>query len=339
MPGPIAMLVFYLLLAVGVSFICSLCEAVLLTLTHADAEALSRTNEKGGRLLKAMKADIDRPLAAILTLNTVSHTVGAAGVGAQAAIVFGGWVGLTSAVLTLLILVLSEIIPKTMGAQYARPLAVPAVTVIRWMMFVARPVVVPLEFLGRLFKRGDQSGVPTRQQIDIIAEMARTGGSLDPAESRIIRNMLKLRDIRAADVMTPRTVVFALPAAQTVAAVVAEQPRIAFSRIPIFEDDIDHTIGVVVRVDIYEAFAQGRTKTTLADLRRDLPAVPETATLFDVMRQFADTGSHIFLVVDEFGGTEGVITLEDVLESLLGAEIVDETDPVTDMRDLARNRE
>lgn len=336
MSAPVALLVFYLLLAVGVSFICSICEAALLTLTPTDAEALSRTNAKAGRRLKAMKADIDRPLAAILTLNTVSHTVGAAGVGAQAAVVFGGWVGLTSAVLTLLILVLSEIIPKTIGAQHARALAVPTVIVVRWMMIVAKPVVIPLEFIGRLFKRGDQSGVPTRQQIDIMAEMARTGGSLDPSESRIIRNMLKLRDIRAADVMTPRTVVFALPADRTVAAVVAEHPRIIFSRIPIFDEDIDHTVGIAVRVDIYEAVVQGRSDATLAELKRDLPAIPETATLFDVMRQFAETGSHIFLVVDEFGGTEGVITLEDVLESLLGAEIVDETDPTADMRDLAR---
>lgn len=336
MSSSIALLLFYLVLAVGVSFLCSLCEAVLLTLTPADAEALARANPKAGKRLRSMKTDIDRPLAAILTLNTISHTVGAAGVGAQAAIVFNGWVGVTSAVLTLLILVVSEIIPKTIGAVHAKRLAVPGVIVIGWMIIGTYPVVVALEVIGRIFKAGSHHNAPTRQEIEIMAELARTGGSIDTAESAIIRNMLGLRTIRVREVMTPRTVVFMLPEDITVAEAINDHPRLGFSRIPLKGETVDDVKGMVLRTDIYEAVAAGKPDMRLSELSRDLVVVPDVATLFDTMRRFADTGEHIFLVADEFGGTDGVVTLEDVLETILGTEIVDETDEAIDMQDLAR---
>ena len=329
------LLVFYLVLAVGVSFLCSLCEAVLLTLTASDAEALSQRNAKAGRRLKAMKQSIDRPLGAILTLNTISHTVGAAGVGAQAAIVFNGWVGLTSAVLTLLILVLSEIIPKTIGAVHAKRLAPVGVIMIDWMIWVSYPVVLALEVIGRLFKSGGHGGAPTRQEIEILAELARSGGAIDQAESKIIQNLLSLRGVKARDVMTPRTVVFMLPASMSVGEALSENPKMAFSRIPIKGETVDDVVGMVLRTDMYEAIASGRTALSLSDLKRDLAVVPDSASLLDVLRRFGETGEHIFLVVDEYGGTDGVLTLEDVLETILGSEIVDETDQAVDMRDLA----
>lgn len=329
------LLVFYLVLAVGVSFLCSLCEAVLLTLTASDAEALSQRNAKAGRRLKAMKQSIDRPLGAILTLNTISHTVGAAGVGAQAAIVFNGWVGLTSAVLTLLILVLSEIIPKTIGAVHAKRLAPVGVIMIDWMIWVSYPVVLALEVIGRLFKSGGHGGAPTRQEIEILAELARSGGAIDQAESKIIQNLLSLRGVKARDVMTPRTVVFMLPGSMSVGEALSENPKMAFSRIPIKGETVDDVVGMVLRTDMYEAIASGRTALSLSDLKRDLAVVPESASLLDVLRRFGETGEHIFLVVDEYGGTDGVLTLEDVLETILGSEIVDETDQAVDMRDLA----
>ncbi|MEM9374058.1 MAG: hemolysin family protein [Planctomycetota bacterium] len=335
MSANVSLLIFYLVLAVGVSFLCSMCEAVLLTLTASDAEALSQRNAKAGRRLKGMKSSIDRPLAAILTLNTISHTVGAAGVGAQAAIVFGGYVGVTSAVLTLLILVLSEIIPKTIGAVYARRLAVPGTLVIEWMIWISYPVVRALEVIGRLFKGGGHGGAPTRQEIEILAELARSGGSIDQAESRIIRNLLNLRNVKARDVMTPRTVVFMLAADASVGETLEEHRKLAFSRIPIKGETVDEVQGMVLRTDLLEAAAAGRTAVLLSALKRDLAVVPESAGLLDVLRRFADTGEHIFLVVDEYGGTDGVLTLEDVLETILGAEIVDETDQAVDMRDLA----
>lgn len=326
----------YLALAVGVSFLCSLCEAALLTLTPADAEGLAQRNAKAGVRLKKMKAEIDRPLAAILTLNTISHTVGAAGVGAQATIVFNGWVGVTSGVLTLIILVFSEIMPKTIGAMHAKRLAPLAVWMIDAMIWVSYPVVVALELFGRLFKGGKMHAGPTREEIMIMAEMARVGGSLGPSESAVIANMLRMREICAEDVMTPRTVVFMLDAESTVAEALAEHPRLRFSRIPLMGEGPDDLRGIVLRTDVYEAMAGGRGCATLESLKRDLQAVPETATLMAVMERFAATGHHIFLVVDEYGGTSGVVTLEDIVETMLGAEIVDETDPAPDMQRLAR---
>ena len=335
MDGPAVLLVVYLVLAVSVSFVCSLCEAALLTLTPADAEGLSQRNPKAGARLKSMKAKIDRPLAAILTLNTISHTVGAAGVGAQATIVFGGWVGVTSAVLTLIILVFSEIMPKTIGAMHAKRLAVLSVWMIDVMIWTTYPVVVALELFGRLFKGKHAHEGPTREEIMIMAEMARVGGSLGPSESAVIANMLRMREIRAEEVMTPRTVVFMLEAGQTVAGVLKEHPKLRFSRIPIMGEGPDDLKGIVLRTDVYEAMAAGRGDATLGSLRRDLHAVPDTATLMSVLERFSTTGHHVFLVVDEYGGTSGVITLEDVVETMLGSEIVDETDPAPDMRRLA----
>lgn len=336
MSAALVLMLLYLALAVGVSFVCSLCEAALLTLTPADAESLTQRNPGAGGRLKRMKAEIDRPLAAILTLNTISHTVGAAGVGAQATVVFGGWVGVTSAVLTLIILVFSEIIPKTIGAVHAKRLAALTVRSIDLMIWVTYPVVVSLEVLGRLLKGGKTDNGPTREEIMIMAEMARVGGSLGPSESAVIANMLRMREICAEDVMTPRTVVFMLGAESTVAEVLQEHPRLRFSRIPIMGDGPDNVRGIVLRTDVYEAMAAGRGECRLDTIKRDLHAVPETATLMAVMERFAATGHHIFLVVDEYGGTSGVVTLEDVVETMLGAEIVDETDPAPDMQRLAR---
>ena len=336
MTGAVALLIFYLLLAVGVSFLCSLCEATLLTLTPSDAESLAERNPKAGARLKRMKASIDRPLAAILTLNTISHTVGAAGVGAQAALVFGGGVGLTSAVLTLLILVLSEIIPKTIGAVHARRLAPSVIWMIVQMIWVSYPVVVSLEVIGRLFKSGGHDGVPTRREIEIMAELARTGGSIDPGESRVIRNLLRLRERKVGDVMTPRTVVFMLPASMTVDEAVREHPKMVFSRVPLTGESVDDIKGMALRAEIFQRAAAGEGHVTLGSIARDMAAVPETASLVSVMGRFGETGQHIFLVVDEYGGTDGVVSLEDVLETVLGTEIVDELDPAPDMRAVAK---
>lgn len=336
MSGAAALLVFYLVLAVGVSFLCSLCEAALLTLSAADAEALAERNERAGERLKRMKASIDRPLAAILTLNTISHTVGAAGVGAQAALVFGGWVGVTSAVLTLLILVVSEIIPKTIGAVHARRLAAPAVWMIAQMIWISYPVVVSLEVIGRLFKGGGHGGVPTRREIEIMAELARSGGAIDLSESLVIRNLLRLREKKVSEVMTPRTVVFMLPASMTVAEAMREHPKMVFSRIPLIGESVDDVKGFALRAEILLRAATGEWDVELGSLARSIEVVPESASLVTAMRRFGESGQQLFLVVDEHGGTEGVVTLEDVLETVLGTEIVDEWDPAPDMREVAR---
>ncbi len=330
------LLVLYLLLAIGVSFVCSLCEATLLSLTASDAEVLAKTGSRAGEALKRLKASIDRPLAAILTLNTISHTVGAAGVGAQSIVVFGeAWVGATSAVLTLLILFVSEIVPKTIGATYARPLATVVTWTILGMIWITYPVVVVLDWVSRLLRGSAAHGALSREQIEVIAELARGGGSIEDVESAVIRNMLGLSRTTVDEVMTPRTVLFTLSADATAAGALEEAGLLRFSRIPVTGDGPDDVLGLVLKHDIHRAVIEGAPERRIGEMLRPMKVVPEQATLLRVLEQFGQGREHIFLVVDEYGGTSGVVTLEDVFESILGDEIVDETDPAADMRVLA----
>jgi CBS domain containing-hemolysin-like protein len=330
------LLFIYLALAIGVSFLCSLCEAVLLTLTVSDAEVMVRTGNQAGTRLRKFKQTIDRPLAAILTLNTISHTVGAAGVGAQSIKLFGNaWIGVTSAILTLLILVVSEIIPKTIGATNARLLAGPATWAILAMMWLTYPVVIMLDAISGLMRGGGRVEHLTREQIEVVAELARSGGALKPAESKLLTNLLRLQDIRAEDIMTPRTVVLTVPRTATARSVLDTHKTLRFSRIPVTGDGPDDILGFVLKHDIHRAMIDGRPDTRVDKMLRPIRAVPESANLVAVMEQFGELGQHLFLVVDEYGGTSGIVTLEDLLETILGAEIVDETDPVADMRKLA----
>lgn len=335
-----ALLVFYLVLAIGVSFLCSLCEAVLLTLDVSDAEVMiERGSRKSGARLREMKQQIDRPLAAILTLNTISHTVGAAGVGAQSAVIFGdAWVGVTSAVLTLLILVASEIIPKTLGATHPRLLAGVSITLITWMIWLTWPIVLSLNAMSRVMRGGAAHGSMSREQIRAIAEMARAGGVLDASEHAIIASVLRLSVTRVEAVMTPRTVIEHLHVDESAAAAIERPAAARFSRLPVFGDGPDDVRGVVLKHDLFRAVVDARGEEPVGGMLRTLHPVPETATLADVMDRFRETGHHMFYVVDEYGGTAGIVTMEDVFESILGREITDETDLVADMQALARRR-
>lgn len=327
----------YFAIAVGVSFLCSLCEAALLTLSPADAEILAKRAPKAGDRLRRMKMSIDRPLAAILTLNTISHTVGAAGVGAQSLEVFGeAWIGLTSAVLTFVILFASEIIPKTVGATHARRLAVPVVYTVYGMIVLTYPIVVVLDLMGRVFKGGTHASGPSREELVVAAELARVGGAITAGEGLLLENMLRLRERRVEEVMTPRKVVFSLSAGATAAEVAREHKSIRFSRIPLRDaEDPETIVGLVLRHDIQRAVIDNRGSTRLDTMRRRINYVPETASLTRVLEAFGRSGHHLFGVADEHGTVVGIITLEDVIESILGQEIVDETDPIADMRELA----
>lgn len=330
------LLFLYLALAVGVSFLCSLCEAALLTLSVSDARVMENAGKAAGQHLSRMKESIDRPLAAILTLNTISHTVGASGVGAQAYIVFDGkWIGVTSAVLTLLILVASEIIPKSIGASRARQLATPVTYTIMLMIWVTYPAVVVLDLISNLLKGKHSHEHMSREQLMVLAEMATAGGTLDQGESDSILNLLRLREVTVDEVMTPHTVVFALSDDDTCGGVLAEHGRLRFSRIPVRKAGSEEFLGVALKSDLHESVIRGRSDRRLGDMIRPLRFVPETASLNSVLKEFARTGHHLFGVVDEHGTFVGLVSLEDVFESIIGAEIVDETDPVADMRDLA----
>jgi len=330
------LLFFYLALALGVSFLCSLVEAVVLSVPRTHVTVGLRENRRSGRLLHEMKKNIDRPLAAILTLNTVAHTFGATGVGAQALTIFGSkWVAATSVVLTFLVLILSEIIPKTLGAVHAKKIAPAAAYIIQGMLVITWPLVVVLNTLSRLLGSSHSTG-PTREEIAVVADMAEDAGVLQARESRVIRNILQLGKIKIQDVMTPRSVTFMVRKDATVEQVMERHNPLPFSRVPIYGETTDDIVAVVLRNSLQEAWRSRRKKLRLEELSVPLHAVPEVASVASALESFILRQEHIFLVVDEFGGTAGIITLEDAVETLLGVEIVDETDSVEDMRQLAR---
>jgi len=332
------LLLIYLFTALGFSFLCSLLESVLLSVTPGFMGAYEKKAPKTGRLLRSMKQDIDRPLAAILSLNTMAHTVGAAGVGAQSMVLFGSeYVAITSAALTLLILVFTEIIPKTYGALYWRELAPFTVRTVRVMIFLLYPLVFLCMTLTQLISKGKKQHGFSREEFQAIADIGIQEGQFREEESRIIKNLFLLRKLRAEDIMTPRTVMFIMSARLPVGEAI-KVPDIKFSRIPIYQDDPDRIDGFVLKADIYLEASRGNLSTTLDALRRDLPAVPETVTITQLYARFLKHRHQAALVVDEHGGVAGILTMEDIIETLLGIEIMDETDTVADMRALARQQ-
>lgn len=333
------LLVLYTLIALIFSFICSIAEAVLLSVTPAFISSLEKTDPRTATVLRRLKDNVDRPLAAILSLNTIAHTIGAAGAGAQAAMIFGNaYIGLASAVLTLLILIFSEIIPKTLGAVYWRQLAPFVAPTIRLLIWVLYPLVVLSEKITILIAKGQKPHVFSREEFMALATLGQKHGHLDDRELHIVKNLLRFRDLRASDVMTPRTVALAIEEDQTVGNLLAAHKRLIFSRIPVYSQNRDNITGFVLKTDILMARARHEDHRRIRELRRDLHAVPHMAPLYQVFESFISRRDHIHLVVDEFGGFAGIVTLEDVVETLLGLEIVDEGDPAVDMRALAREK-
>ena len=331
------LLVIYAALAIGVSFVCSMLEAALLSLPHSYVELLVDKRPRTGRALHKMKENIDRPLTAILTLNTVANTVGAVGVGAQATIVFGKEsIGFACAILTLLILVVSEIIPKTFGAVHAKALAGVTVFMTRLMMVLCFPLIAVLQWMSRSAGYMRRRELMSRAELAAAIRLGRRGGALERREFRIISNLLALGKVRLSDVLTPRTVVFALPQDMTVEQVISQHQPIRFARIPIYRKSADCITGYVARFDVRDAYFSGNRSKALEELAKPILILPELASVADALELMLENQRHIALVVDEHGGTAGIVTLEDTLEALLGQEIVDETDLVEDMQKLAK---
>ncbi|MBW2529268.1 MAG: HlyC/CorC family transporter [Deltaproteobacteria bacterium] len=330
-------LIFYVLLALGVSFLCSVLEAVLLSVTPYYVKALEADSPKAAVRLRRLKESVDRPLAAILSLNTIAHTVGAAGAGAQAAHVFGdAYLGIASGVLTLLILIVSEIIPKTLGARYWRSLAPRLAGLLVALVWLLWPLVKLSELITRML--GKRKGRPrvTRDELEAMVDLGEDQGAIEKGESLIVRNLLRFGGLHATDVMTPRPVIFHLPAAATVGDVVKKCEERGFSRIPVTGGSVDDINGYVLRDDILLQAARDRQGTTLQELQRNILTVPASMPLSRVFDRLLRKTDTLALVVDEYGGTEGLVTAEDVVETLLGLEIVDESDTAVDMQALAR---
>jgi len=334
------LLIGYVLLALGVSFLCSIAEAVLLSITPSYIEALKEKRPRRAASLKRLKQDnVDRSLAAILTLNTIAHTLGAIGAGSKATAVFGSaWFGLFSVIMTLMILFFSEIVPKTIGAVYWSRLVGPTALFVRFLIFILLPVVWISEVLTRIISRGRHVHVVSREELMAMAGIGVATGQIHYEESLIIHNLLKFKFLRVTDIMTPRTVISALPQDMTIRESVAQVSKMPFSRIPIYDAHIDRITGFVIKDDVLVLSTQRRQEETLEDIKRELPVVPESVALPILLEQFLKNRQHIAIVVNEHGGTDGLVTLEDLIETLMGMEIVDETDSTEDMRALARRR-
>jgi len=332
-----ALLITYVSIALLFSFLCSIAEAVILSVSPAHIALLEKEGRPSGKIMRLLKGDINKPLAAILTLNTITHTMGAAGAGAQAAIVFGNtYVGVASAVLTLLILIFSEIIPKTLGAHYWRGLAPITAYGLRALVWLLYPFVKVSELLTRGLIHGPTLSGFSREEFAAMAELSEKEGELAQKETVILKNLLLLRETHVRDAMTPRTVVFSLAETLRIEEFFHKYDHIRFSRIPIYKDNQERVTGFVLRADLLLAQARGNTDKPLSNYCRPMPALLDSMSLSQAFDELMRQRAHIVLAVDEYGGMAGILTLEDVLETLLGLEIVDEGDKAEDMQKLAQ---
>ena len=334
----VLLLILFVLIAIGISFICSLAESVLLSMTPSYIADIQENNPKKGQMLKQLKVDnIDQSLAAILTLNTAAHTLGSIGAGAQATIVFGStWFGVFSAIMTLAILIFSEIIPKTLGTMYWRRLSGLVAYFVRTIIVALYPVIWFSERLTKLLVRGKETNVFSRREFAALASIGEESGQIDPLESRIIRNLLAFGAIKVEDIMTPRSVMLAFEENKTVAELLVDRPKLTFSRLPIYDGDLDNITGFVLKTDMLLAKVNHAMHKPLTQFKRDITFVFSKMKLFDLLELMLKNRIHIAITVGEYGEVKGLVTLEDVFETLLGLEIVDEIDRVEDMQALAR---
>ena len=332
-------LVLAIAVAVLVSFFCSLAEAALYAVPWSAIERLRKAGRKSGKLLYRMRTEVDKPIAAILTLNTVANTAGSTIAGAAFLAVFGaGHMALFASCFTILILAFGEIVPKTLGVAKAEPVA----------RFLARPLLIMVKILApllwltglltRLLTPPGKTPQISEDDIRAMTSLSRKAGRIQPYEEKFIQNVLALDQKRVYDIMTPRTVVFSLPEDITVEAAYKD-PRIwHFSRIPVYGEDNEDLVGLVERRMLGQCFAEDKKNLTLSEIMRPLHFVQESQTLDILLRELLKARVHLFAVLDEYGGLAGVVSLEDVLEEILGSEIMDESDNVADLRALARER-
>jgi CBS domain containing-hemolysin-like protein len=336
------LLIVFFLVAIITSFLCSMWEAVLLSITPSYAQIEVQKGSALGRRLKRFKDNIDRPLAAILTLNTIAHTAGAIGVGDQAAKIWADAHPLITgllvpAAMTLAILVLSELIPKTLGANYWKELTPFTARSLAFIIKALYPLVWFSQFVTKSLKKEDVGSAFTRSDFLAMADIGAQHGVFDEQESEIISNLLRFRTVRARDVMTPRTVVMAASASQLISEFVEQNRNLRFSRIPLYENGShDHVVGYLLKDQLLDCIADGRGDGELMTLRRDIIAINEDHAIIELFNEFLTSREHIALVVDGFGGMAGIVTMEDLIETLLGVEIVDESDQTADMQVLAR---
>ncbi|MFT5349502.1 MAG: CBS domain containing-hemolysin-like protein [Planctomycetota bacterium] len=336
------LLLTFFLLAVFFSFLCSLWEAVLLSITPTFAQIKLEEGTRIGETLKHFKENIDRPLAAILTLNTIAHTVGAIGVGEQASLIWSDANPLVTAlliptVMVLAILILSEIIPKTIGVNYWRELAPFTIKSLIFIITVLYPLVWFSQLITKRLKRDKTRPVLSRADFLVMAEIGAKEGVFEKMESDIIGNLLKFNTVRARDIMTPRIVTKVAPENSTLREFYDVNQNMKFSRIPVYRNETkDQISSYILKDELLANLVRGNDLKRISDIKREIMIIKEEFPIPDLFRRFTEKQEQIALVVDEFGGTSGIVTMEDVIETMLGMEIVDELDSVEDMQILAR---
>ncbi|HON51705.1 MAG TPA: CNNM domain-containing protein [Bacteroidales bacterium] len=331
------LLLVYLFLALSISFLCSIMEAVLLSTPQSFI--MTKKENRWSKTFLDYKKNIDKPLSAILTLNTVAHTVGAAGVGAQASIVFGDeYFGLVSAILTILILVLTEIIPKTIGANYWRNLTTISAIIITSMYIVTYPLVLLSALITKIFTGKAHTMSTSREEISAMASIGADQGIFSQKEHIIIQNIIKLKNVKVSEIMTPRVVLAIADENLPISIFLQSKHYLKYSRIPIYCNNEENITGYVFRQTVFEKLAEDKHDMKLKDIRRDIVIVHNSKTLFTVWENLLERREHIALVVDEYGGVDGIVTMEDIIETMLGLEIIDEKDTIADMQSFARER-
>ena len=332
------LLFVYIGLTVGVSFLCSVAESTILSLNMSHINVIKKEKETVGDLLEKLKKDLDVSIASILIFNTVANTLGAAAIGAEAAKVFGmHWVFYVSIALTLAILFFSEIIPKTIGAVYYKQLAPAIAYLIRLFIFISYPLIyITLFVTKKISKDSDHQNI-TREELLETTLLVENGGHIDEKESDVIENVLSLSKSKVRDILTPRSVVFAIEKNMTIKEILETEGIKKFSRVPVYDGSIDNIIGDILSKQFFHKAIDNK-ETTIEDLIRPIFAVNENIPVSYVLDLFIKRKEHMFLVTDSYGQTEGIVTLEDCIETLLGLEIMDESDTTEDMRKLAKDK-
>ncbi len=336
------LLIFYGVISIFFSFLCSILEAVLLSVTPTFINLKKQEGKSYAIALEALKKDVDRPLIAILTLNTIAHTVGAILVGKQAEQLYGSGDGygvfIVSAIMTILILVASEIIPKTIGATYWKSLANFTTKALNILIFPLKwtGLLWLMQLTTKLIGGKGHGSVLSREGFLVMADMAHEEGVFQENESKIIKNLLNFKDILAKDIMTPRTVMKSEDENTTVADFFNKNMNLRFSRIPIYTDDPNTIKGLVLKDEIFKEMALDNGTKKLSELKREIIVIERNLPIPKLFEQLVNGRNHMALVVDEYGSVSGIVTMEDVIETLLGLEIMDESDNVSDLQHMAR---
>jgi len=333
------LLLTYLFLALSVSFLCSIAESVLLSVSVSYVRILESKGSKSGRLLKKFKEEINTPLSSILSFNTIANVVGAAGVGAQATKLWGNaYFGFVSAALTIMLLIFSEIIPKSLGARYCRNLAISVALIVNVMIYIMYPVVWISKRITNIVSGGKPQEKVSREEIAALTEIGLEEGVFAESESKTIKNLIRSRSIKANEVMTPRTVVVAIPE-NTRLPEFFDHPEVRrHSRFPVYDKNPDNITGYVLKYDITDQLSKGNNEMQIRDIRRHVVICYENITipkLFDILLEKKE---QIAVLIDEYGGMSGIVTLEDIIETFFGFEIIDERDTQADMQQLAKDK-